>query len=179
MAATRAGSPWSRASVSWLTVTATPQVHLQDHRLPSAGMDQRLSLVTLAVEDLDRSTAFYQTLGWEPGFTNDAVTFFQLNGVVLSLYRRDLFAEELGVDEAELSPGGQTLAYNVREKDQVDEVVDQVSEAGGRVLVDPTDRDWGGRSGYVADPDGHRWEIAWNPGWSIGPDGDVDIAGSG
>lgn len=142
-------------------------------------MDQRLSLVTLAVEDLDRSTSFYQGLGWEVGFTNEAVTFFQLNGVVLSLYRRDLFAEELGVDEATLSPGGQALAYNVREKGEVDAVVDQVRGAGGRVLVEPTDRDWGGRSGYVADPDGHRWEVAWNPAWSIDADGDVDMAGSG
>ncbi len=162
-----------------VTVTATPHVHLQDHRLTSGGMDQRLSLVTLAVEDLDRSTAFYRALGWEPGFTNEAVTFFQLNGLVLSLYRRDLFAEELGVDGSTLSPGGQALAYNVREKEEVDAVVDQVRQAGGRVLVAPADRDWGGRSGYVADPDGHRWEVAWNPAWSIGADGDVDMAGSG
>lgn len=141
-------------------------------------MEQRLSLVTLATEDLDRATSFYEALGWEAGFKNEAVTFFQLNGVVLSLFRRDLFAEELGVDEGALSPGGQALAYNVRAKAEVDEVVDQVRAAGGRVLVEPREQDWGGYSGYVADPEGHRWEIAWNPAWSIGPDGDIDMTGS-
>lgn len=137
-------------------------------------MEQRLSLVTLAVEDLERAAAFYgDGLGWELGFSNEEVSFFQLNGVVLSLFRRDRFAEELGVPEDELQPGGTALAYNVRIKEEVDEVVALARGAGGRVLIEPREAEWGGYSGYFADPEGHRWEVAWNPAWAIDEAGDT------
>lgn len=140
-------------------------------------MEQRMSLVTLAVTNLERATAFYRDgLGWEPGFENEEVTFFQLNGIVLSLFRRDLFAEELGVDEDELGPGGMGLAYNVRTKDEVDETIDLAREAGGRVIVEPRETDWGGYSGHFADPDDHWWEVAWNPAWTIDVDGDIQLS---
>lgn len=139
-------------------------------------MEQRLSLVTLAVEDLESTTAFYEDgLEWELGFSNEEVSFFQLNGIVLSLFRRDRFAEELGVSEDELEPGGTALAYNVRAKEEVDAVVELFREAGGRVLVEPREAEWGGYSGYVADPEGHRWEVAWNPAWRIDEAGDAQM----
>lgn len=137
-------------------------------------MEQRLSLVTLAVEDLEGSTRFYRDgLGWSPGFSNEEVTFFQLNGIVLSLFRRDRFAEELGVAEEDLMPGGTALAYNVRRKEEVDEVLGLVEDAGGLVLVPAREAEWGGYSGYFADPEGHRWEVAFNPGWPIDEHGNV------
>lgn len=139
-------------------------------------MEQRLSLVTLAVGALEEATSFYRGLGWSSGFENEEVAFFQLNGIVLSLFRRDRFAAELGVDADSLGPGGIALAYNVRDKDEVDEVMAQVWRAGGKVLVKPRETEWGGYSGYFADPEGHRWEVAWNPAWPIDADGDVRMA---
>lgn len=139
-------------------------------------MEQRLSLVTLAVEDLERATAFYEDgLGWALSFSNEEVSFFQLNGIVLSLFRRDRFAEELGTSEEDLGPGGVALAYNVRAKEEVDEVVELFGGAGGRVLVEPREAEWGGYSGYAADPEGHRWEVAWNPAWSIDEAGGIQL----
>lgn len=139
-------------------------------------MEQRLSLVTLAVEDLERATAFYEDgLGWGLAFSNEEVSFFQLNGIVLSLFRRDRFAEELGTSEDDLGPGGVALAYNVRAREEVDEVVALARQAGGRVLVEPREAEWGGYSAYIADPEGHRWEVAWNPAWSIDEAGDTQM----
>lgn len=136
-----------------------------------------MSLVTLAVSDLEQATSFYRDgLGWEPGFEAEEVTFFQLNGIVFSLFRRDLFAEELGVGVDELGPGGVALAYNVRGKAEVDEIIELAREAGGRVLVEPRVTDWGGYSGYFADPDGYRWEVARNPAWTIDDEGDTLLA---
>ncbi len=134
-----------------------------------------MSLATLAVQDLEGATAFYRSLGWEPAFRNEEVTFFQLNGVVLSLFRRDRFAQELGVEQESLGPGGFALAYNVRAKAEVDEIMEHVAGSTGKVLVKPREAEWGGYSGYFADPDGHRWEVAWNPEWPIDGDGNVRI----
>lgn len=132
-------------------------------------MDQRASLITLAAEDVAASQAFYERLGWKAGFSNEEVVFFQANGFVIGLYDRAAFAREVGAQD--FAPGGFALAYNVRGRDEVDEVLEEVRGAGAKIVKEAVDRPWGGRSGYFTDPDGHLWEVAWNPAWSIGEDG--------
>lgn len=140
---------------------------------PGDPLEQRLSLVTLAATDLPALTAFYEKMGWKAGFRNEEVTFFQLNGVVLSLWRRDRFAHETGVPEDRLGPGGTEIAYNVRARPEVDDVMRAAVAAGGRVVAPARDAVWGGHSGHFADPEGHLWEVAWNPDWTVAADGGV------
>jgi uncharacterized protein len=145
--------------------------------------EQRLSLVTLGVSDLKRSRRFYRdVLGWTPSSVGgDEVAFFPLNGMVLGLYPRDALAADAGVDALEAdTPDGVglsrvALAYNVRERTEVDEALAQVRQAGGRVVKPAEDAAWGGRSGYFADPDGFLWEVAWNPGFPIREDGSIEV----
>lgn len=146
--------------------------------MTGVGLEQRVSLVTLGVEDLAASTRFYRTvLGWTPSsIGGDQVTFFQLQGFVLGLFPREELAADAGV--AALESGGYSrvaLAYNVRRRDEVDRVLADVEEAGARVVKAAEDAPWGGRSGYIADPDGFLWEVAWNPGFPIGPDGSITV----
>jgi len=139
-------------------------------------MKQRLSLVTLAVEDLSRSLAFYRDgLGWTPHFSTDDVAFFQMNGFVFGLFRQEEMAKDFG---GEIAMGGKSvaLASNVSSKDEVDAVLDQIRKIdGGTVVLEPVDRVWGGYSGYFEDPDGHLWEVGWNPHWTISPEGFVTM----
>lgn len=138
--------------------------------------EQRVSLVTLPVADLPASTAFYRDgLGWKPAFGNEEVTFFQLNGLVLGLWLRSHMSKELGIPEDQLGPGGMEVAHNVRERDQVDVFLDLAAAVGGRIVAPAKGTEWGGRSGHFADLDGHRWEIAWNPDWTISRDGMTTI----
>jgi catechol 2,3-dioxygenase-like lactoylglutathione lyase family enzyme len=130
-------------------------------------VDQRLSFVTLAVRDLDASRAFYvDGLGWEPTLDVPGEVLMIKVGplVVLSLWDRRAFEEEVGAvaQDAGLSPVA--LAHNVAAREDVEAVLDVARAAGAEPVSDPFDRDWGGRSGYFADPDGFRWEVAWNPG---------------
>ncbi len=139
-------------------------------------MDPRLSLVTLAVEDLAAARAFYEALGWTVVFSDGAdVAFFQLNGIVFSLYRRAAMAAELDCPEEVLGPGGVALAYNVHGHDDVDGVLEEALAAGASIRP-AVERVWGGYSGYFADLDGHIWEVAWNPHWPIDGDGNVQAA---
>ena len=137
-------------------------------------MDQTISLITLAVEDVSRALAFYRDgLGWTPKLETDEIAFFQMNGFVFGLYRKDLFAKEAA---GRLNPGGRSiaLAHNVARKDDVDSVLDEIRRLdGATILSEPVEHDWGGYSGYFEDPDGHAWEVAWNPHWTISPDGIV------
>jgi predicted lactoylglutathione lyase len=134
----------------------------------------RVSLVTLGVSDLSRATAFYQALGWQasPASVPDEVTFFHTAGGLLALWGRDALARDAGV-AADQSTGfrGVALAINVDGREDVDAALEQAVDAGGQLLKPGTAADWGGYSGYFADPDGHVWEVAHNPGWPIGPDG--------
>jgi hypothetical protein len=128
-------------------------------------MKPRIHLITLGVRDLERALQFYQTgLGWQPSSASqDEVAFFQLGGLVLGLYPRDKLAEDARVNPAGSGFSGITLAYNTRSQAEVDEVLQTVEKLGA-TLVKPAEKVfWGGYSGYFADPDGHLWEVAWNP----------------
>lgn len=143
-------------------------------------MDQRLSLVTLGVTDLDRARAFYQALGWEPGPSPEHIQFFQAGGMVVGLWDRAALAVDSGIDVSEDTDetpgsgdgwGGKVLGLNVTSAGEVDEQMAQAEEAGAAVLRPASSRFWGGYSGVFTDPDGHVWEIAYNPYWSVTQDG--------
>lgn len=138
-------------------------------------MEQRLSVVTLGVADLPRAIAFYEALGWTRGNRHPEVAFFQLNGIVLALFSRAALAEDAGLPAEGSGFGGITLAYNARTREEVDAVLTEAGRAGAHILKPPADAFWGGYSGYFADPDGHPWEVAWNPEWEIAEDGDVRL----
>jgi uncharacterized protein len=129
-------------------------------------MEQRVSLVTLGVADLGRAVAFYEALGWKRGNREESVAFFQVPGGVLALWSREALAEEAGLPHS----------YNTRSKAEVDAVLVEAEAAGARILRSAVDTVWGGYSGYFADPDGHPWEVAWNPAWPIAADGSVTLA---
>lgn len=137
-------------------------------------MEQRVSVITLGVSDLARSRAFYEGgMGWAVGDSADPIVFFQLNGMVVALYPREALAEDAGVPVAGNGFAGITLAHNVRSPAAVDELLAQAEGAGGRIVKPGTKASWGGYSGYFADPDGHLWEVAYNPFWTLDPDGTV------
>ena len=139
-------------------------------------MEQRLSLVTLGVADLERARRFYEDgLGWRRGNNHPEVVFFQIGGAVLALWRRDALAKDAGLPDAGSGFGGITLAYNARTREEVDAVLAEAEAAGANILKPAEDAFWGGYSGYFADPDGHVWEVAWNPEWTIADDGSVRL----
>jgi catechol 2,3-dioxygenase-like lactoylglutathione lyase family enzyme len=140
-------------------------------------MDQRLSLVTLGVADLDRSARFYeQGLGWRRGNRDEGVVFFQMPGMILALWSRASLAEDARVRDGGDGFGGMALAYNARSREEADAVLAEAEAAGARLLKPAEETAWGGYSGYFADPDGHLWEVAHNPFWRIGADGSVSLA---
>jgi catechol 2,3-dioxygenase-like lactoylglutathione lyase family enzyme len=138
-------------------------------------MEQRLSLVTLGVADVERSLRFYEALGWKRGNKHAEVAFFQLNGMVLALWSRSALAEDAKLAPNERGFGGIALAYNARTKAEVDDVLKEAERAGARILKEAVEAPWGGYSGYFGDPDGHPWEVAWNPDWTITPEGFVKL----
>jgi uncharacterized protein len=139
-------------------------------------MEQRLSAITLGVADLERSRRFYEEgLGWGRGNDHPEVVFFQTGGMILALYPRHLLAEDADVANDGHGFGGITLAYNTRTREEVDAVLAQAATAGAKVLKSAQDASWGGYTGYFADPDGHVWEVAWNPDWALGDDGSVSL----
>lgn len=136
-------------------------------------MEQRVSVVTLGVADLARATAFYEALGWRHGSPPEAdVRFFQAGGMVVALWSREALAQDSGVADGG-GWGGVTLAHNVRSPDEVDAVIEEARAAGAAITREPAATFWGGYSGAFADPDGHPWEVAHNPHWTIELDGSV------
>jgi predicted lactoylglutathione lyase len=136
-------------------------------------MEQRVSLITLGVRDLRRARAFYEALGWHTNArADDDVVFFQTGGLIVSLWGRDQLAEDSGVEDAG-GWRGVTLAHNVRSPAEVDAVLAEAEAAGAKVVRSGAETFWGGYSGAFVDPEGHAWEVAHNPHWSIGPDGTV------
>jgi uncharacterized protein len=135
-------------------------------------MPPRLTLVTLGVADVDRSRRFYEALGWKASSASQpSVTFFQANGLVLALFGRADLAKDAGVEDRPTGFAAMSLAYNCHSKDEADEVFARAVAAGAKVLKPLQDVFWGGYSGYVADPDGHLWEIAWNPSFPLDEQG--------
>jgi uncharacterized protein len=137
-------------------------------------MEQRISLITLGVADLRRAMDFYTALGWDGRTPDGDVAFFQAGGLVFGLWGRDKLAADSEVDDPG-GWGGVTLAHNVRSPEEVDAVLDQVRAAGGYVARDGGKTFYGGYSGVFIDPDGHPWEVAHNPGWTIAEDGSVSM----
>jgi catechol 2,3-dioxygenase-like lactoylglutathione lyase family enzyme len=139
-------------------------------------MEQRVSLVTLGVSDLRRARAFYEALGWTTGAAPaDDVVFFQAGGMIVALWGREQLAEDSVMMDGD-GWGGITLAHNVRSPAEVDVVLAEVETAGGTILRRGAQTFWGGYSGVFADPDGHPWEVAHNPHWTIEPDGSTRLA---
>ena len=135
-------------------------------------MDQRVSLITVGVADLARSVAFYEALGWA-GQVVDETAFFQAGGIAIVLWSRDALADDAGVHDDGGRFGGIALAQNVRSRAEVDEVIAALVAAGGTVTQPAAETFYGGYAGYVADPDGHLWEIAHNPGFTLLDDGSL------
>jgi hypothetical protein len=140
-------------------------------------MEQRVSLVTLGVRDLQRARAFYEALGWQSGASpDDDVVFFQAGGMIVALWGRAQLAEDSVVEDGG-GWGGVTLAYNTRSAEEVDAVVAEARAAGATVGREPAPTFWGGYSGVFIDPDGHPWEVAHNPGWTLDERGSVSLGG--
>jgi catechol 2,3-dioxygenase-like lactoylglutathione lyase family enzyme len=138
-------------------------------------VEQRLSLVTLGVRDLARAKSFYEALGWRTGAAaGDDVVFFQAGGMVLALWSRESLAEDSAVEDAG-GWGGVTLAYNTRSQEEVDAVIEEARRAGARIGREPAATFWGGYSGVFVDPDGHPWEVAHNPHWTVADDGSIRL----
>ncbi len=138
-------------------------------------MEQRVSLITLGVEDLARSRAFYEALGWQSGAAPaDDVVFFQTGCMVFALWGREQLTEDSAVVDSG-GWGGVTLAYNARDREEVDDVIEQARAAGARIGREPGETFWGGYSGLFVDPDGHPWEVAHNPHWTVADDGSVSL----
>ena len=142
-------------------------------------MDQRVSLITLGVADVSRAPGFYEALGWKSdGGVNDEsdhVVFFQAPGMIVALWGRDKLAADSGVEDAG-GWGGVTLAYNTNSPDEVDAVLEQAKAAGATIPRPGGATFWGGYSGIFVDPDGHPWEVAHNPGWTIHEDGSTTLS---
>jgi predicted lactoylglutathione lyase len=134
-------------------------------------VDQRLSLITLGVSDLSRARDFYEGLGWSTGADpGDEVVFFQVGGIVVALWDRAKLAEDSCVEDTG-GWGGVTLAYNVSSPAEVDAVLAEAERAGAEIPRAGAETFWGGYSGLFVDPDGHPWEVAHNPHWTVHPDG--------
>jgi catechol 2,3-dioxygenase-like lactoylglutathione lyase family enzyme len=137
-------------------------------------MQQRLSFVTLGVANLAASRLFYEHLGWKAAkSSNEHVAFFQLNGLALGLFGRQALAADAGVKNDRTGFDGVALAYNVRQKSQVAKQLAQAAAAGAKITQPAHDVFWGGHSGYFADPDGHLWEICWNPFFDLDRKGNL------
>src|SRR3712207_1279498 len=139
-----------------------------------ARMEQRISLITLGVADLDRSMAFYGALGWQGSSPDGEVAFYQAGGMVFALWDRALLAADSGVTDPG-GYGGITLAHNVRSPAEVDAVLAEAKAAGATIARPGAATFWGGYSGVFIDPDGHPWEVAHNPRWHVADDGSVTL----
>jgi predicted lactoylglutathione lyase len=138
-------------------------------------VEQRVSLITLGVRDLVRARAFYEALGWTTGAApDDDVVFFQAGGMIVALWGRDQLTEDSAVEDSG-GWGGVTLAYNSRSAADVDAVIEEARAAGARIGREPGETFWGGYSGVFVDPDGHPWEVAHNPHWTVADDGSVRL----
>jgi uncharacterized protein len=138
-------------------------------------MRQRVTVITLGVHDLSRARNFYEALGWKTGAApGDDVVFFQAGDMVLALWDRAKLAEDSSVEDAP-GWGGVTLALNLGSREEVDAATEEARAAGATIGREPAETFWGGYSAVFVDPDGHPWEIAHNPHWTLTPDGGVRL----
>ena len=140
-------------------------------------MEQRVTLITVGVDDLERAIRFYRDgLGWRLSGSSveGEIAFFQLNGLALALFGRDALAEDARLPR-DAGWGGIALAQNLPTREEVDAAFEQALAAGATALKPPVATAWGGYSGYVADPDGHPWELALNPDWPLDEDGSLTL----
>jgi len=139
-------------------------------------MEQRVSLVTLGVADLKRSREFYERLGWRRSMAKaEGVVFFQAGGMALALFPRQELAKDANVTPQGDGFRGISLAYNARNRAEVNSVLEEAEAAGAKLVKPAQDAFWGGYSGYFSDPDGFLWEVAWNPSFAMAEDGSIRI----
>ena len=137
-------------------------------------MEQRISVITLGVADLDRSRKFYECLGWRrSALAAEGVIFFQTGGMALALYSRPELARDANIAAEGQGFAGITIAYNARSRDEVDSVLAEAQAAGAKLLKPAQEAFWGGYSGYFSDPDNFPWEVAWNPSFPMAEDGSI------
>jgi uncharacterized protein len=138
-------------------------------------MQQRISLITLGVADTSRAHDFYKAIGWTDGASPDGdVVFFQAGGMIVGLWGREDLEQDSGVTDGG-GWGGVTLAHLVATPEEVDEILDAAQQAGASIPRAGSKRPWGGYSGIFVDPDGHPWEVAHNPAWTLEADGSVRL----
>jgi catechol 2,3-dioxygenase-like lactoylglutathione lyase family enzyme len=137
-------------------------------------VEQRVSLITLGVADLPRARQFYEALGWEVSDDPEETVFFQAGGMIVALWSRKSLEEDSDVEDTG-GWGGVALAHNVRSPAEVDAVLEEARLAGARIARKGAETFWGGYSGVFVDPDGHPWEVAHNPHWTLADDGSVSL----
>jgi len=139
-------------------------------------MEQRVSIITLGVADLTRSREFYERLGWRRSMAKaEGVVFFQAGGMALALFPRHELAKDANIATEGHGFSGISLAYNARNRQEVDAVLAEAKAAGAKLLKPAQEAFWGGYSGYFSDPDGFLWEVAWNPSFPMAADGAIRI----
>jgi len=139
-------------------------------------MEQRISIVTLGVANLERSRKFYERLGWRRSMLDaEGVIFFQAGSIALALYPRAELAKDANLETEVQGFAGMAIAYNARSRDEVDAVLAEAEAAGAKLLKPAKEASWGGYSGYFSDPDDFPWEVAWNPSFPIGEDGSIRL----
>ncbi len=139
-------------------------------------MDQRVSIVTLGVANLNRSREFYERLGWRRSMAKaEGIVFFQAGGMAIALFPREELAKDANIAPEGRGFSGIALAYNARSREEVDSVLAEAEAAGAKLLKPAQEAFWGGYSGYFSDPDGFLWEVAWNPFFPIAQDGSIRI----
>lgn len=139
-------------------------------------MEQRISIITLGVANLKRSREFYERLGWRRSMAQtEGIVFFQAGGMALALFPRDELAKDANVAPDGAGFKGISLAYNTRNRAEVDSILEEAEAAGARLLKPAQEAFWGGYSGCFSDPDGFLWEIAWNPSFRLAEDGSIQI----
>jgi predicted lactoylglutathione lyase len=135
-----------------------------------------INVLTLGVKDIQQSRRFYENLGFSASSaSNEHFVAFQTPGIVFCLYPITLLAEDVTVNAKGTGFRGVTLSHNVSKKEEVQEILNQAKKCGATIIKQAQDVFWGGHSGYFADPDGHLWEIAWNPHWSLKENGLLEL----
>ena len=141
-------------------------------------MKQSVSLITLGVSDYGRAKSFYEALGWSAALDIEDTAFFRANGIVLVLWGRDKLAADSGIADDGASWSGIALAHNVGSREEVDDVIEQARRCGAAITREPAETFYGGYAGVFRDPDGHAWEVAYNPGFGLTADGSIVLPGA-